>query len=77
MCTGAIIVEQNGRAIHMNIDKKIVDNFIIWVRENPNSFICMPKGVGYTMATEKCEAFRKFMKGMEENELEEREGNND
>lgn len=48
-----------------------------WLSRNPDSFICMPKGLGYTMAMRKCEAFRKFIEEMVENELEEREDNND
>lgn len=48
-----------------------------WLSRNPNSFICMPKGVGYTEAMRKCEVFRKFMEGMAENGSGESEDNND
>lgn len=48
-----------------------------WLSPRPNSFICMPKGVGYTEAMKKCKAFRELMEQMPEDELEEREVNND
>lgn len=36
-----------------------------WLSRNPNSFICMPRKIGYRMAMEKCAIFEKFTEQIE------------
>ena len=39
-----------------------------WLSRNPDSFICMPKGVGNTMVMKKIAIFEKFMEIIEKGE---------